>query len=93
VLACWPGGTRSRQLAVPDGPQSGVELPGVLEQLFGTVGVVSGVRGPGGQDQAPGGDLVAVLLPQLGPGRVQGSGLVGQLPGLVQVPSPVRLIG
>jgi hypothetical protein len=34
-----------------------------------------------------------VLGPQLGPGGVQGGGLVGELPGLVQVPGPVRLVG
>jgi hypothetical protein len=50
------------------------------------------VRGPGVQDQPPGGDLLAVLLPEPGTGGIQGGGLVDQLPSLVQVSGPVGLI-
>jgi hypothetical protein len=55
--------------------------------------VTVGVRGAGGDDQPPGGDVVAVLLPQPGPGWVERGGLPGQLPCPVQDPRLVRLVG
>ena len=55
--------------------------------------VAVGVRGPGGGDQPPGGDVVAVLLPQPGAGRVERGGLLGQFPCPVQVSCLVRLVG
>ena len=61
--------------------------------LSGPLVVAVSVRGAGVEDQPPGGDLLPVLLPQPGAGGVQRGGLVGQLPGLVQVPRPVRLVG
>ena len=61
--------------------------------LSGTLVVAVGVRGAGGDDQPPGGDVVAVLLPQPGPGRVERGGLLGQLPCPVQVSRLVRLVG
>jgi hypothetical protein len=64
-----------------------------VEQLSGALMVSFRVRGPGRQDQSPGCDLVAVLLPQSGPGRVERGSLVGQLPCPIQVPGPVRLTG
>ena len=55
--------------------------------------VAVGVGGLGVQDQPAGGDLLVVLLPQVGPGGIQGGGLVGELPGGVQVSGPVGLVG
>ena len=55
--------------------------------------VAWGVRGQGVQNQPPGGDLLTVLLPEPGTGRVQGGGLVDQAPGLVQVSGPVGMVG
>jgi hypothetical protein len=79
----WPGRPGGIQVAVPDGWHAGVDLPGVAEELVRPLLVACGVRGPGAQDQPPGGDLLPVLLPQPGTGGVQGGGLVDQLPGPV----------
>ena len=87
------GGWLRRQAAVPQGPQPRVELAGVLEELSGALAVAVGVRGAGGDDQLPGGDVVAVLLPQSGTGRVERGGLLGQVPCPVQVSCLVRLVG
>jgi hypothetical protein len=88
-LGCWLG----QRAAVPQGSQAGVELAGVIDELSGTLVGADAVRGTGGDDQPPGGDVVAVLLPQRGAGRVERSRLLGQLPGPVQVPCLVRLAG
>jgi hypothetical protein len=85
-------GTRF-QVAVPDGWHARVELAGIAEERVCALTVAFGVRGPGVEDQPPGGDLLPVLLPQLGAGGIEGSGTVGQLPGTVQVPFPVGLVG
>ena len=71
----------------------GVELPGLGEEFLRPLVVAFGVRGPGVEDQPPGGDLIPVLLPQPGAGRVERGGLVGELPGTVQVSCLVRLVG
>jgi|SRR6266568_5046595 len=81
------------QVTVPDGWHAGVELAGVAEELVGPLLVACGVRGPGVQDQPPGGDLLLVLPPQPGTRGVQGGGLVDQLPGLIHVSGPVGLVG
>jgi hypothetical protein len=87
------GGWLDRQAAVPQGPEPGVELAGVFEELSGTLTVAAGVRGAGGGDQPPGSDVVAVLLPHPGAGRVERGGLFGQLSCPVQVSCLVRLVG
>jgi hypothetical protein len=81
------------QVAVPDGGHAGVDLTGVAEELVRPLVVACGLCGSGVQDQPPGGDLLPVLLPEPGTGRIQGSGLVGQLPGLIQISGPVGLVG
>ena len=81
------------EVAVPQGWHAGVELAGLAQERAGPLVVAVSVRGLGVQDQLPGGDLLPVLLPQPGAGGVQRGRLVGQLPGLVQVPGPVRLVG
>jgi hypothetical protein len=55
--------------------------------------IAVGVSGLGVQDQAASGDLLTALLPQVGAGGVQDGSLVGELPGGVQVPGPVGLVG
>jgi hypothetical protein len=61
-----PGRQTRIQVAVPDGWHAGVALAGVAEELVCPLVVACGVRGPGVQDQPPGGDLLAVLLPEPG---------------------------
>jgi len=90
---CGPGGREGGQVAVPDGWHAGVELPGLAEDLLGSLVVPLGVCCPGIENQPPGRDLLPVLLPQPGPGRVERGGLLGELPGLVQVPGLVCLVG
>jgi hypothetical protein len=41
-------------------------MAGVAEELVCPLVVACGMRGPGVQDQPPGGDLLAVLLPEPG---------------------------
>ena len=62
-------------------------------RFLGSLVVAVGVGGLGVQDQPAGGDLLVVLLPQVGAGGVQGGGLVGELPGGAQVSGPVGLVG
>ncbi len=93
VAGSWPGRQTCVQVAVPDGGHAGVELAGVAEELVRPLVVACCMRGPGVQDQPPGGNLLLVPLPEPGTGGVQGGGVVNQLAGLVQVSCPVGLVG
>jgi hypothetical protein len=88
-----PGRGQAGQVTVPDGWHPRVELAGLAEKVLGSPVVAVGVGGLGVQDQPTGGDLLLVLLPQAGAGRIQGGGLAGELPGGVQVSGPVGLAG
>jgi hypothetical protein len=81
------------EVAVPQGWHARVELAGLAKERAGPLVVAVSMGGLGVADQLPGVDLLPVLLPQLGTGRVQPGRLIGQVPGLVQVPGPVRLVG
>jgi hypothetical protein len=81
------------QVAIPDGWHPRVELAGLVEELPGLLVVASGVGGLCTEDQPAGGDLLAMLLPQAGAGRVQGGSLVDQLPGDGQISGSVGLVG
>jgi hypothetical protein len=81
------------QVAVPDGWHPRVELAGLAEKFLGSPVVAVGVGGLGVQDQVAGGNLLTVLLPQGGAGGIQVGGVVGELPGGVQVPRPVSVVG
>jgi hypothetical protein len=65
VAGC-SGCGQSGQVTVPDGWHPRVELAGLAEESLGSLVVASGVGGPGVQDQPAGGDLLPVLLPQVG---------------------------
>jgi len=62
-----PGRRKSRQVTVPDGWHPRVELAGLVEQILDTLVIAVGTGGLGVQDQAAGGNLLPVLLPQVGP--------------------------
>jgi hypothetical protein len=65
----------------------------LTEEFLGSLVIALGVGGLGVQDQPAGGNLLPVLLPQVGAAGVQGGGLVGELLGGAQVSGPVGLVG
>ena len=85
--------SQSGQVTVPDGWHPRVEPTGLAEKFLNSLVVTVGIGGLSVQDQPAGGDLLLVLLPQVGTAGIQGGSRSVSCRAASKGSGPVGLVG